>query len=206
MRLTSTFVFLTTALIGVLVAYDEQLALRRFGLIALGIVFMALLVWISGTDMGEVAIGSAAYLALWAAGVIAVFYLFDLRQTSGGLSAGAARMLQPAAPLASIALDNATAGALVLLTPIGAASLDWLWQRRRPGGGLMQMPVVLAFAALIPLLVAFVALFATGSRGAWLSLGMGVSFAVYLRWRSRARRIHRCAGLAMDSWHSPPSL
>ena len=166
---------------------------------------MALLVWISGTDMGEVAIGSAAYFALWAAGAIAVFYLFNLRQTSGGLSVGAAQMLQPAAPFASIALDNATAGELVFLTPIGAASLDWLWQRRRPGGGLMQMPVVLASAALIPLLVAFVALFATGSRGV-VESGAGHFVCSLSALAIAPGGIHRCAGLAMGSWHSPPSL
>ena len=84
MRLTSTFLFLATALVGVLVAYDQPLALRRFGLIALGILLVALLVWVSGTGKGEAALGYAAYLSLWAAGAIAVIYLFAFRQASSG--------------------------------------------------------------------------------------------------------------------------
>ena len=188
MRLTSTVLFLAMAWVGVLVAYDQQLALRRFGLIVLGILLVVLLVLISKTDRSRAAVGFAAYVCLWVAGALALVYLVAVHWAPSGLAAPAPGLLQPAAPLASIAFDNATAGALVLLIPIGAASLDWLWQRRRLGAGLLQPSIVLAFFGLAPLFVAFFALVATGSRGAWFALGLGTVCAFYLRWRFGAGR------------------
>ena len=185
MRLTSTLVFLTMTVVGVLVAYDQPLAIRRFGLIALGLALVALLAWMGVQDDAKVKIGFAAYGCLWVAGADGGALPYERRNWVAAVdsSAPATGLLQPAAPLASIALNNATAGVLVILMPIGAASLDWLWQRRSAGDGAasgLRDPCIswpdsgfsLRFGSI-----------ATDSRGAWFALGVGTACAAYCAWR-----------------------
>jgi O-antigen ligase len=183
MKLTSSLLFLATALVGVLAAYDRSLAWDRFMLIALGMAGAGLLAWLGRRDRDKSVVGGVAYAGLWLAGALGVLFLFGVERIAG-VDASVVRSLHPASPLLSIGMGNATGDALALLIALGSGALLWLWRRRSNG----RWPLVLLLLGLIPLAVALAALVATGSRAAWLGLLLGGLCAIYAAWRVNPER------------------
>jgi O-antigen ligase len=183
MKLTSSLLFLATALVGVLAAYDRSLAWDRFMLIALGMAGAGLLAWLGRRNRDKSVVGGVAYAGLWLAGTLGGMFLFGVERIAG-VDAGVVRSLHPASMLLSVGMGNATGGVLALLIALGSGSLLWLWRRRSIGG----WPLVLLLLGLIPLAVALVALVATESRAGWLGLLLGGLCTIYAAWRVNPER------------------
>jgi putative inorganic carbon (HCO3(-)) transporter len=173
LRVSSTLLFATTALIGLFVAYDPHVGLGRFALILLGLALAGLLALVGRLDPSKTAVGYLAYGLLWAAALLGVAHLLSggLVSQSGGIEF-------------AWRLNNGMGGALAALIPIGFSALLWLAGRWRSAG--QRAAGVLAFAGVIPLSAALIALVATGSRGALVGMAAGGAVALYLAWRATA--------------------
>lgn len=162
--------FLLSLMVGGWVAYDHWLALPRFVLLSGGFLLAGAYGVGSKTEWKAVRLTTGC---TWLAGGIGCFFLLThdwrpSRTTDFQFLATVTAWLQQMQPawgqaawLALLRLhENAVAGALIILLPIGAVQLYGQWQQRLKACGL----------TVIALLPAIVALLFTFSRGAWLGL------------------------------------
>ncbi len=177
--------------IGLWAAYDRWLALPRFGLLSGGMLFLMLFPAFVRTKAEARALHLATGSSLLA-GAIGLFFLLthDWRSaiaTDFQPLAAVTTWVQQKQPTGGLIPwlmpmrlhENAVAGALMVLLPLGGASCWVHWQRGRVGPTL---------TAAIALLVALFALLLTFSRSAWIGLVVaavmtGFAATAPSRWR-----------------------
>jgi hypothetical protein len=171
-------IYLLSLGLGLWVAYDRWLALPRFGLLLGGALLLGAFPW-RAMHKGERKVTIMAAGCSWVAGTIGLFFLLthDWRTTAAidfqplAVVTGWVQRWQPplgaAAWLAPLRLhENAVAGALIILLPIGYASCREHWQRHRISAGVSEgLALTLAAFALV----------LTFSRGAWAGFGVGIA-------------------------------
>ena len=183
--------YLLSLMIGLWAAYDRWLALPRFALLSGGALFLALYLCTTTAK----ATARALFLATGSgllAGAIGIFFLLThnwqaATPTDFQLLATITAWVQGRQPTWAALTgltpfhfhENAVAGALMVLLPLGGTGWRVQWQRQRFG------VTVITGAAL---LVAIFALLLTFSRSAWVGLAVATSVAGFTitratRWR-----------------------
>lgn len=185
-------IYLLTALLGVWAAYDRDAAWQRFALIAAGVVAALLIAWLGQWGGEPVLALFGLGCALIAAGVASYFILtFDwqaLRESKAGFDLFYRLGLwlqahRPQLPMPEDIHRNVAGSALGLTMPLAAGSVGWCLYRRRFR--------LLAWPALLAVLLSTFTLVLTMSRGALLGVGVGAVVAGFLAWRRQDRLTQR---------------
>lgn len=184
-------IYLLSLVVGLWVAYDRWLALPRFGLLSGGMLFLTLFLAFAGTQAEKRAMALATGSSLLA-GAIGLFFLlthnwqtasatdFQRLATVTAWVQGSQPSWEESAWLTPLRLhENAVAGALMLLLPLGGAGWWIEWQRQRFG---------LTVITGVALLVATFALLLTFSRSAWIGLAVATSVTAFAVTSKRAWR------------------
>lgn len=188
-------IYLLSLVVALWVAYDRWLALPRFGLLAGGVLFLGIFLWSDRTkaDVRSTALATGSSLLAGAIGIC--FLLTHDWQTAAvtdfqTLSIVTA-WVQATRPtwgetswLAPVRFhENAVAGALMVLLPLGSTGCWVQWQQRRLANGGIT---------LFALVVTTVALVLTFSRSAWVGLIVatvvtGLTINTPRQWQARWR-------------------
>lgn len=182
----SATLFVITAGIGVLVAYNRVAAFERFALIAAGIVLLLPLTWLGSGRAGRMAAGILSLGCAVAAAALSAYFLLaynwsaaEMRFAATKALAEQALLLRPTFSLTDTVNANVAGGALVVLILIGIGGLLWLLRRRS-----LVLKIVLLLLLVPALLFAVLTLIMTESRGSWLAGAVGVATLVFALWRS----------------------
>ena len=174
--------FLLTALVGVWASYDRSYAWPAFALIALGLLLSTGIIW-AGRRWGETALGVMSLAVALLAGAIGVYFLLAYNWSD---NAGEIELLQrigqavqayrPAITLPTDINANVAASGLTVTLFLGLGGLVWAFRYR------WWIGLVVAGLAW---LAGLVALILAQSRGAWISVGVGLVAILYLTLRRR---------------------
>ena len=174
--------FLLTALVGVWASYDRSNAWPAFALIALGLLLSTGIIW-AGRRWGETALGVMSLAVALLAGAIGVYFLLAYNWSD---NAGEIELLQrigqavqayrPAITLPTDINANVAASGLTVTLFLGLGGLVWAFRYR------WWIGLVVAGLAW---LAGLVALILAQSRGAWISVGVGLVAILYLTLRRR---------------------
>lgn len=183
-------IFFLSIGVGLWVAYDRWLALLRFVMVAGGFICLGILPWLLKERRDFVLAIIMSSCSFFASGLGLVFLLtHDWHVGFAGdfqpLSAVTewVQWLRPAVGLTTglppLQLhENAVAGALIILLPIGGVNLSRQWRQHR------FMCALLEGSALS---MATFALLLTFSRGAWIGLGGGIAITYLATYHGRGR-------------------
>lgn len=186
---SAAVVFLLSAGLGVVVAYDHVAAFDRFVLLVLPILLLLPISWLARRDPAGWVPGLLAVGSAWVGGLLALYFLFafdwnsnEIQQTwMRQVGAGIAR-LRPAVGLSDAINPNVAAGGLIVLILVGLGGLVWLARQEAQPRAVWRW--LLGVPAGIGVVLASVTLVLTDSRGAWLAMLVGLPVFGYARWRS----------------------
>lgn len=180
-----TLIFFLTALVGVWAAYDQEIAWRRFGMIAGGLVVGIGAAW-AGRRGGERALGAISLACAVLAAAIGTYFLLTYgwtttRHIKFSVLQQIGLWVQSHRPgyVSKDLNPNLIAGGLMLALLLGMGGVAWAWTRR-----YRQIAVIGASA----LFLALVALVLTAARGAWFAFSVATLTAGYLEWRTNLAR------------------
>ena len=180
-----TLIFFLTALVGVWAAYDQEIAWRRFGMIAGGLVVGVGAAW-AGRRGGERALGAISLACAVLAAAIGTYFLLTYgwtttRHIKFSVLQQIGLWVQSHRPgyVSKDLNPNLIAGGLMLALLLGMGGVAWAWARR-----YRQIAVIGASA----LFLALVALVLTAARGAWFAFSVATLTAGYLEWRTNLAR------------------
>lgn len=169
----SGIIYCLSLVIALWAAYDRWLALPRFGLLSGGLLFFILFLGGDGAQNQARTLFLATGSSLLA-GAIGFFFLLTHNWQSASATdfqplAAVTTWVQQSQPMWRAATwittlhlhENAVAGALILLLPLGGASCHIQWRSKRFGRSAI---------GCVALLVAAAALLLTFSRSAWVGL------------------------------------
>lgn len=195
----SAALFVATAGIGVLVAYDRAAAFERFALIAGGFVLLLPFTWLGSGGAGRLAAGILSLGCAAVAAALSAYFLLaydwsaaEMRFSATNALAELTLRLRPAVSLTDAVNANVAGGALAVLILIGVGGLLWLVRRRS-----LLLKTVLILVLAPALLFAVVTLIITESRGAWIGSAAGVVTLAFALWRSGSRH-HGAVRLPAD--------
>jgi O-antigen ligase len=196
----ASVLYVATAGIGVLAAYDRGAALVRFVLLAAGFLLFVPLSWLGAGDPGRTAAGVLSLGSLAAAAALSAYFLltYDLHTAETHFAAVSALAepllaLRPSVTLTDTVNPNVAGGALIILLLTGTGGLLWLLRRRS-----LFLKIVLLLLLLPALLFAGLTLVITESRGAWAAGVAGAATLAFALWRSGSSH-HRAVRQAADA-------